>query len=342
MNSSATLVSTGPTTLPLLLIQAQHLCFQKTAVMDLGRTARAALSGILAFVKVRSPMSVIWPKRATLREQARLNSDSALYRGLAELFKKGYIERETQLRNAQNGRFHISRLHLTEKAIHLLNLNKTKKVINNQPSSKMGDGYIENIVNYLAPSIEESPDTQNSFSNPSAKKSSIQKLDPETNLPKPLVKLTWLGLSPKTICWLMKIAKQKQKRLEDVMNFAWKYLQPLASKGSKTVKAYLVALLSKNQDFAFQVRQDQENKDANEAKEKRSLQIRHIIENHQGHYVMNKNNQPIGLIEGETIRFFALKANGFTERYMPIWQVDQSILSSLVLTQSSYRLKFNR
>jgi hypothetical protein len=120
----------------------------------------------------------------------------------------------------------------------------------------------------------------------------------------------------------MKRAKQKNKRLEDVMNFAWKYLQPLASQGTQTVKAYLVALFSKNQDFAFQVRQGQENKETNEAKEQRSLQIRHIIENHQGHYVMDKNNRPIGLIEEEAIRFFASKDTEFTERYMPIWQFD--------------------
>ena len=326
MNFSASLAHTGPTTLPLLLIQAQHLCFQKTAVMDLGRTARAALSGILAFVKVRSPMSVIWPKRATLREQARLNSDSALYRGLAELLEKGYIERETQLRNTQNGRFHISRLHLTEKAIHLLNLNKTKKVINNIPSSKMGDGYIENVVNDLTPSIEESSGSQNSFSKQSEKFPRIQKLDAETNLPIPLVKLTRLGLSPKTICWLMKLAKQKQKRLEDVMNFAWKYLHPLADKGTQTVKKYLIALINKNQDFSSQVKQAQKDEEISQAKSKRNKQIHHVIQNKQGHYVMNKKNQPIGLIEGETIRFFASKETAFTERYMPIWQIDLGLI----------------
>ena len=241
MNSSAALVSTGPTTLPLALIQAQQLCFQKTAVMDLGRTARATLSGILAFVKVRSPMSVIWPKKSTLCEQARLNSNSSLYRGLAELFAKGYIERETQLRNMRNGRFHISRLHLTQKAINLLNLGTkgvNKKVIHNPPSSKMGDGYIKNIVK-PTPSLEESPDQQNSFLNQASKKQSIQRIDPKTNLPKQLVKLTQLGLSPKTICWLMKRAKQKNKRLEDVMNFSWKYLQPLAYKGTQIVRTRL-------------------------------------------------------------------------------------------------------
>lgn len=334
MNSSAALASTGPTTLPLLLIQAQHLCFQKTAVMDLGRTARSALSGILAFVKVRSPMSVIWPRKDTLREQARLNSESSLYRGLAELFEKGYIQREAQLRNTRNGRFHISRLHLTEKAIHLLNLNTTKKVINNSPSFKMGDGYIENVVNNLTPSIKESPDAQNSFSAHDQKKQGIQKIDAETNLPKPLVKLTQLGLSPKTICWLMKRAKQKNKRLEDVMNFAWKYLQPLASKGTQAVKAYLVALFSKDQDFAFQVQQTQTDEEINQAKAERNKQIRNIIQNKQGHYVMSKYNQAIGLIEGETIRFFAAQGTDFIERCMPIWQLNESMLSSLLETTS--------
>lgn len=324
MNSSATFASTGPTTLPLALIQAQHLCFQKTAVMDLGRTARAVLSGILAYVKVKYPANKIWPRRATLREQARLNSDASLYRGLTELTQKGYIEREAQIHNLRNGRFHVSRINLTQKAINLLNLGN-KKVIPNSPSCKMEDG-IKERCNSLTPSLEESPDTQNSFSNQSSKKQSVQKLDPETNLPKPLVKLTRLGLSPKTICWLMKLAKQKQKRLEDVMNFAWKYLHPLADKGTQTVKKYLIALINKNQDFAFQVKQAQADEEISQAKVGRNKQIRHIIESNQGHYVMNQNNRPIGLIEGETIRFFASKETGFTERCTPIWQIDLGLI----------------
>lgn len=324
MNSSATFAPNGPTTLPLPLIQAQHLCFQKTAVMDLGRTARAVLSGILAYVKVKYPGNKIWPRRATLREQARLNSDASLYRGLTELTQKGYIEREAQIHNLRNGRFHVSRINLTQKAINLLNLGN-KKVIPNPPSCKMKDG-IKERCNPLTPSLEESPDTQNSFSNQSSKKQAIQKLDPETNLPKPLVKLTQLGLTPKTICWLMKRAKQQNKRLEDVMNFAWKYLKPLTSKGTNVIKSYLIALLSKNQDFAFQVKQSQTNEATNQAKAERHQQIQNIIQNKQGHYVMNQNNEPIGLIAGETIRFFASKETEFTERYMPIWQIDLGLI----------------
>lgn len=41
------------------------------------------------------------------------------------------------------------------------------------------------------------------------------------------------------------------------------------------------------------------------------------------------HNKPIGLIEGETIRFFASQQNDFTDRYMPIWQVNEQVLLSM-------------
>lgn len=322
MNSSAALVPTGPTTLPLPLIQAQLLCFQKTAVMDLKKTARAVLSGILAFVSVRTPSKKIWPKRETLRVQSRLNSEASLYRGLAELEQKGYVSREEQLHHKRNGRFHISRIGLTEKAIHLLNLSD-KKFIHNPPSCEMRDGHIENVVNDST-SKEESPLQENSSRN----KASLQKqptndIDPHTRLPKPLVKLTALGLTPKTICWLMREAKQHQKRLEDVMNYAWNYIEPLAAKGSKNIKAYLRALIGKNQDFTARLKEKN-----NEAEKQQKIidnrnKAHDLVKNKQGAYLIYKNTRKVvAQLYGDIVRWFPSEKTGYVERCTPIWGID--------------------
>lgn len=313
MYPSAVLVPTGPTALPLPLVEAQQLCFQKTAVMDLRKTARSVLSGILAFVSIRTPSKKIWPKRETLRLQSRLNSEASLYRGLAELKQKGYISREEQLHHARNGRFHISRIGLTEKAINLLNLGE-KKIIHNSPSCKMTDGHIENLVKNTT-SKEESSFQENFSKNLSA-------IDPQTKLPKPLVKLTTLGLSPKTICWLMREAKQHKKRLEDVMNYAWRYLEPLATKGSKNIKAYLRALIGKEQDFGFLLRQVQDMAKKQHTTHTNRAMYEDAIKNKQGYCLINKNNQPIGKIEGEAIRWFASDKTNGVERWSSIWQFD--------------------
>ena len=248
MQQSIVSTHRGPIALPVELVQAQLLCFEKTAVIDLGRTARAALSGILSFISLRNLNQKIWPKRETLRVQARLNSESSLYRGLAELTAKGYISRERQLHHSRNGRFHVSRIGLTEKAIGLLNLNP-KKIIHTPPSGKMRDGHMNDLVNN-PPSNEETPGARNLLKQEVLHKTA---LDPNTRLPKPLVKLTGLGLTPKCICWLMRLAKQHQKRLESVMNHAWPYLLPLTDKGGQIIKAYLRKLITKKQ---FRLNQD--------------------------------------------------------------------------------------
>ncbi|MCC7005691.1 MAG: hypothetical protein IT497_03470 [Ottowia sp.] len=323
MNFSASLAHAGPTALPLPLVEAQFLCFQKTAVMDLKKTARSVLSGILAFVSVRTPSKKIWPKRETLRVQCRLNSDASLYRGLAELEQKGYVSREEQLHHARNGRFHISRIGLTEKAINLLNLGD-KKLIHNSPSCKMGDGHIKNLVK-SSTSKEESPQEEISGkTNREILKQTFHEIDPETKLPKPLLKLTTLGLTPKTICWLMREAKQHQKRLEDVMNYAWGYLEPIAAKGSSNIKAYLRALIGKNQDFAFLLKQEKNNIENEMALVFNKNKREHIIKNQQGYYLIDKNNHPLGKVEGQTIRWFPNHKTGNIERWTPIWGIDFS------------------
>lgn len=357
--SSNNLVHSGPVTLPLPLIQAQQLCFQKTAVMDLSQTARCALSGIIAFIKVSDPIQKIWPRRETLKNQARLNSESSLYRGLSELEKKGYIVREVQMHNKRNGQFHSSRIGLTEKSICLLNLIE-EKIIHKTPSTKMKDGHIKNIVKRVS-SYEELPANQEFIQSVDKKiqqhripaelhttdqisvtsissRADITKSkqrDPQnpsiqilksnvdrTKLPQELEKLTKLGLSHKVIFWLMKIAKEKQKRLEDVINFSWNYLEKVSQKGTSALKAYLLTLLNKNQDFTFQLKEIKEKQHEKESKVTKQRLITYIIKNKQGYYVHDRSNQVIGIVEGEMIHFFPNKETGLVSRYFPLWQIN--------------------
>ena len=95
--------------LPAPLIRARVAALDPLNCLDLARTARMALYGILAFFDIRRPTEPIWPKRETLCAEAMLGSQPTLYRGLAQLEQMGYITREQcRLRNSdQFGQFHI-------------------------------------------------------------------------------------------------------------------------------------------------------------------------------------------------------------------------------------------
>ena len=120
----------------------------------------------------------------------------------------------------------------------------------------------------------------------------------------------------------MREAKQHQKRLEDVMNYAWRYLEPLAIKGSKNIKAYLRALIGKEQDFAFLLKQTQDVAKKQHATHTNRNMCEYAIKNQQGYYLINKNNQPIGQIDGEAIRWFANEKTHGIERWSSIWQIN--------------------
>lgn len=222
--------------LPLPLIEARANVFDPLTCLDLNTTARRVLFGILTFVRVKAPAKEIFPRRDTLRAEALLQSESTLYRGLALLEQKGYITR-SQSRKLRDGRFYLSPIHLTVKALIMLGLGA---LIHSRPPTKVGDGHKEKELTKKSQSIQKttgSPD--------SAKKNEI---DRETRLPAELVPLLNQGVKRSAVCWLMAKAKAAGTRLSDVVQVVSGNIAAL--KGREVV-AYLASMLRKNVDFAW-------------------------------------------------------------------------------------------
>lgn len=227
-----------PRTLPLELINARAAAFDPLNCLDLGITARRVLFGILAFFNISRPAGSIWPRRDRLRAESLLNSESSLYRGLNDLESKGYVSRE-QIRIAQNGRFHISPIHLTEKALVLLGLKGGRKqdrqrVIHNKPSVRVEDGLYKEHTNNQK-SLQKSVPGE-----------TASEIDRSTRLPVALLWLAALGLTPRAVFSLMGVAKEHGKRLQDVAEVCRGKLSALSA---REAFAYLRKLLQSNRDF---------------------------------------------------------------------------------------------
>lgn len=225
--------------LPAPLIEARASTFNPLNCQDLNITARRVLYGVLTFVNLRNTDREIFPRRDTLRAESLLQSDSSLYRGLAVLEAKGYIRR-SQRRNQRNGKFYLSPIWLTEKALVLLGL---AEVIHKAPSSKVTGGHKEKELTKDLQSFQKTACTQNSKENG---------LDPKTRLPVDLVSLLDLGVRKSAVCWLMGQAKHRGKRLSDVYATVKANVQGLTG---RSVVAYLVAMISKDIDFAWVARE---------------------------------------------------------------------------------------
>ena len=191
-----------PSPLPLALIEARAAVFDPLNCLDLGLTARRVLFGILRFFNLSRPTSSIWPRRDLLRAESLLNSESSLYRGLADLQRHGYVVRE-QIRIARSGRFHVSPVRLTEKAQILLGLvgrsaleNSRRKVIHKEPSLMVEDGQYKEHTN-------KPKSLQNSFAS-----KSLGQADQNTRVPSSLSWLLKQGMSARAVFSLMGIAKR--------------------------------------------------------------------------------------------------------------------------------------
>lgn len=122
-----------PRYLPAALINARAAVMNRLFCQDLGRPARQALYGLLAFFRLSRPDQPIFAFRDTLLTETLLGSRSALYRALDELETRGYIRREqVRLRGAAcYGQFGRSHVWLLEKATGMLGLTPPTS----QPSS---------------------------------------------------------------------------------------------------------------------------------------------------------------------------------------------------------------
>lgn len=222
--------------LPLPLIEARAHVFDPLTCLDLNLTARRVLFGILTFVRVKMPTKEIFPRRDTLRAEALLQSDSTLYRGLALLEQKGYITR-AQSRKLRDGRFYLSPIYLTIKALVLLGL---ADFIHSSPSAKVRGGHKEKELTKKSQSIQKTTGSPDSPKN--------NEIDRETRLPIELLPLLAQGVSRSAVCWLMAKAKAAGIRLGHVLQVV---SGNIAALRGREVVGYLSSMLRKNVDFAW-------------------------------------------------------------------------------------------
>jgi hypothetical protein len=233
MNQETSGVVFAPTRhLPSPLIAARAAAMHRLNCLDLDMTARRTLFGILTFVAINNLKRAIFPRRETLRQEAMLGSEGTLYRGLSRLEEKGYITRE-QVRQTRTGKFYLSPILLTDKAVLLLGLNE---LIHNHRSLKMKDGH-----------IKERTKEHQSLQKSSSSEGSASTIDPETKLPTEVVPLLQLGVRKSAICMLMAEAKANGKRLGVVMKAVWHNIYRLRD---REVVAYLSYLLKQDRDFS--------------------------------------------------------------------------------------------
>ncbi|KAI3593237.1 hypothetical protein D9X30_1786 [Cupriavidus sp. U2] len=277
-----------PSTLPLALIEARAAVFDPLNCLDLGTTARRVLFGILRFFNLTRPSSSIWPRRDLLRAESLLNSESSLYRGLADLERHGYVVRE-QIRIARSGRFHVSPVRLTEKAQILLGLvgrsskeDRRQKVIHKEPSLTMEDGQYKEHTN-------EQKSLQNSFaSEPPAGIDSVSKV------PLSLAWLLKLGLTARAVFSLMSIAKRHGKRLEAIVTA---FRERLSTLSGREAYAYIRSLAGKALDFAaIASGKEATTRAATEAQSAKNL-LNSILAKSHGLTVVRRDGTSLGRID---------------------------------------------
>ncbi|WP_454056697.1 hypothetical protein [Cupriavidus sp. Marseille-Q8015] len=271
--------------LPIALIEARASVFDPLNCLDLGTTARRVLFGILRFFNLSRPSQAIWPRRDLLRAESLLNSESSLYRGLAELERCGYLQRE-QIRVSRNGRFHVSPVLLTEKARLLLRLDgrdkteePSEKVIHKTPTVKVKDGQYKEHTN-----------RQQSLQNTVASEH-VGKIDRATKVPVALLWLLERGLSPTGVFKLMGLAKKQGKRLEEVAQALREKLHALRS---REVFAYLRTMMGKDIDFSAVAHERQHAEAIETTRRSCEAQLHSILEKWHGYGIVNRDGVFVG------------------------------------------------
>lgn len=270
-----------PCPLPIQIIEARAAVFDPLNCLDLGTTARRTLFGILTFFNLAKPLGSIWPRRDRLRAESLLSSDTTLYRGLSQLVAKGYITRD-QIRNAGNGRFHVSPIYLTEKARTLLGLDRVaaRKVFHKHPPTKVEDGQYREHTN-----------PQQSLQKSSLAES--REFDPKTRLPIALLWLNEAGLSVRAIFALMRLATAAKKRLEDIAAACKHRLETMTP---REVYAYLAALTKRNQDFSAAGKQRAAESARQEALKSAKRRVEWLSTNGDGMVVMRADGSVVGTV----------------------------------------------
>lgn len=265
--------------LPAPLIAARAAVFDPLNCLDLNQTARRVLYGILTFLSARSPKKAIFPRRDTLRAESLLQSEPTLYRGLKLLEDRGYITRG-QDRHARTGKFYLSPIQLTDKALVLLGL---KRDTQKTPPIKVRDGHIKKELTNSKQSL------QNTAGEPDA-----SPIDRKTGLPAELVPLLDQGVKKGALCWLMKLARQRGKRLGEVVAAVWRRIGVLRG---REVVAYLKAMLEKDLDFRWIAQADAVDQAQREEADAVRRQLEALDRRYDGYAVIGSSGNSVGIFE---------------------------------------------
>lgn len=312
--------------LPAPLIRARAEALNRRNCLDLARTARQALYGILAFFDVKRPTEPVFASRDSICAESLLGSHPTLYRGLAELVTRGYITREQGRRRAREtfGQYSVSRIWLTEKALQLLGLAgqaharnggcqeqlATREEVAGQPERSFPQGP-SITVRARIQEIELSPNQQLSSKEqppPEAPRETDQeraggsrenRIDKKTRLPAELVRLMSLGLSRSRICALMKLAREHGNggKLGAVVALVWHRIQQF---NAKAAFAYLATLVRQRKDFArlleIQDRFEDRGSASKAVLERLNTKLPMFLERGDGMQVVTRRGKLIGVL----------------------------------------------
>jgi DNA-binding transcriptional ArsR family regulator len=227
--------------LPWVIFRA---AFRASRTEQLSTRARAVLAALARTVDASKPYAAIYARRELLTGRAML-SMRTLYRSLDDLENAGLIERRPQSRYVEAGLFGRAYLHLTERAailLGLVDLTMTNRALDDpeaQTHSKPSSG-----VSVTPPSatVADGAIYKNLYP------ASIQKRQPG-QVPADLQRLRALGFFDFLIFKLMREARERGKRLSDVVEATWDHL-----KLAKAPINYLRTLLRNPVDFSQLVR----------------------------------------------------------------------------------------
>ncbi|WP_168788547.1 hypothetical protein [Paraburkholderia aromaticivorans] len=233
-NSDTETLSTDAINLPWVILRAVH---QASRIDGIPARARAVLAALARTVDAKNPYGQIFARRELLTERA-MQSERTFYRSLADLEAAGLVERPAQRRYVQAGLFGRAYLHLTERAAILLGLIEAPGAQGEEPTA--------------AAPAEGFPPPSDKVAGGGISKDlfppSFQKRQPGQP-PLDLQRLRSLGFRDFLIFKLMREAREKGKRLSDVVEATWEHLK----KANRPI-CYLRALLTNTVDFSFQVR----------------------------------------------------------------------------------------
>lgn len=232
--------------LPPLIQRAITRANDPNILKDLTPTYRWALSVLLRRVSAADGKDIFWVKRENFAKLLDA-SEATVYRILSTLEKHGLIERVHQKRD-DDGTFAVGELRLSDHLCHLLGLTpedkKDPQTLYKNPS------FFSRSANLQDGHIEVNQEEQFSSKRQSHRKSlqPCRTKKPSTKCPEDLETLRTQGLTLPQVFLLMKLARQHEKRLSDIVFVTHDAIRHLRE---RSLFAYLRSLLTQDKDFAW-------------------------------------------------------------------------------------------